>query len=415
MAAPPHARALDPAEVPWPARAVPAALAAAGYDAFLVGGSVRDLLRGAPRRDFDVATSAPPDAVLDLFPRAVPIGLRHGTVMVPTAAGPVDVTTFRAWPRIEDDLAHRDFTVNAIAWDPASGALLDPFDGRGDLRQGRLRAVRSADARFAEDPLRALRAARLVATLGLAPDAEVEAAMARAAGPLAGLPRERVRQELAALLVGERAGDALELLRRTGLEAALLPHPAPDAPRVVDAVPAEVEIRLAAWLRGSHAAPTLPRLRFARPVVRRVDRLLRMHPVEAGADPKRDASVRHLLRRAGERDLAALFALREAELRVGDAARRPGADAAREALATLRAAAERVRSQGRLALRRRDLALDGRDVQKVLGCRPGPAVGRALAWLTERVLEDPAQNTPERLRALLEEWDGAAPAAAEER
>jgi len=149
--------------------------------------------------DFDVATPAPIERVLALFPRAIPIGLRHGTVMVPTPAGPVDVTRFRSGPRLVDDLAHRDFTLNAIAWSPG-GALVDPHDGVADLAAGRLRAVGDADARLAEDPLRALRAARLVAERGFTPDPALVAAMARAAPAVAGVAAERLRAELERLL-----------------------------------------------------------------------------------------------------------------------------------------------------------------------------------------------------------------------
>ena len=168
---------------------------------WLVGGCVRDLLRGVAVADFDVATSAAPEAVLALFPKAVPIGIRHGTVMIPTRNGPLDVTRFRAGGTLRDDLAHRDFTVNAMAWNPASGEFVDPAGGAQDLAAGRLRAVGSARERFEEDPLRALRAARIGAALGLEPDASIEPAMKDARLPLRKVARERVRRELEALLL----------------------------------------------------------------------------------------------------------------------------------------------------------------------------------------------------------------------
>nr|NIU21827.1 tRNA nucleotidyltransferase [Actinomycetota bacterium]NIU70225.1 tRNA nucleotidyltransferase [Actinomycetota bacterium]NIW32111.1 tRNA nucleotidyltransferase [Actinomycetota bacterium]NIX24343.1 tRNA nucleotidyltransferase [Actinomycetota bacterium] len=102
---------LDADRIPGPVRAVLARLREAGHAAHLVGGCVRDLSRGRTSHDFDVTTPAPPDAVLALFPRAVPTGLRHGTVMVPTSSGPVDVTRYRRGPKLEDDLACRDFTI----------------------------------------------------------------------------------------------------------------------------------------------------------------------------------------------------------------------------------------------------------------------------------------------------------------
>lgn len=386
--------------VPASVRGLVDVLAGEGHATVLVGGCVRDLVRGAPVADFDLATAAPPERVLSLFRRAVPIGLAHGTVMVPTAEGPVDVTSFRAGPRLEDDLALRDFTVNAMAYDPCRHELHDPFDGRGDLARGRLRAVRCAADRLAEDPLRALRAARLLATLGLAPDDELSEAMRGAREGLARVAHERIRSELARLLMGERAGEALALLRRTGLEARFAPDAAADASQVVDALPADLELRLAAWLRGDRVEKRLRQLRFSRRVCERVEHLLRSHPIEEGVDPDRDASVRRLLRRVGMENVAALVALRRAEL-----AASPDPRAALR-LDSVEKAVERVRQRGSLALRRLDLALSGSEVMEHLGCRPGPEVGRALAHLTDQVIEDPSRNTPEGLRALLDAWKG---------
>jgi len=376
----------------------------AGHEAVLVGGGVRDLLRGVAVSDFDVATAAPPEVGLALCPRAVPIGLAHGTVMVPTAAGPVDVTSYRSGPSLRDDLAHRDFTLNALAWSPEQAALIDPFDGRLDLAQGRLRAVGSARERLGEDPLRILRAARLVAQLGVTADAELEQAMADARETLARVAHERVRRELALLLLAPPAGAGLSLLRRTRVESVLAPGAAADAAEVVPALPLDLELRLAGWLRGAHVSVVLRNHRYARRTIARVERLLRLHPLEQGAEAVHDASVRRLLRRTGESDFGALLALRRAELERGEAARRSDAAAAGDRLRELEQAAARVRRSGALALHRFDLAIRGDEVVRLLGCRPGPQVGRALRFLTECVIEDPACNTPDRLRERLASW-----------
>ena len=379
-------------------------LSRAGHEAVLVGGGVRDLLRGVAVSDFDVATAAPPEAVLALFPRAVPIGLAHGTVMVPTEAGPVDVTSYRSGPSLRDDLAHRDFTVNALAWSPEPGRLIDPFEGRRDLAEGRLRAVGSARERLAEDPLRILRAARLVAQLGVRADPELEQAMAEVRETLAGVAHERVRRELARLLLAPGAGAGLALLRRTGVESTLAPGAAVDAAEVVPALPQDLELRLAAWLRGARAGAVLRGHRYARRTIAHVERLLRLHPLEQGAEAAYDASVRRLLHRAGQDDFDGLLALRRAELERGAASRAPDADAARARLRELEQAAGRVRRAGALALHRFDLAIRGDEVTRLLGGRPGPQVGRALRFLTGCVIEDPACNTPEQLRARLAAW-----------
>jgi tRNA nucleotidyltransferase (CCA-adding enzyme) len=390
--------------LPPPVETLARQLHAAGHAAFLVGGCVRDFLRGLAVHDFDLATSASAEQVLALFPRAIPIGLQHGTVMLPTAAGPVDITTFRAGPRLEDDLAHRDFTVNAIAFDLETGRLVDPWDGGADLAAGRLRAVGSAAERLSEDPLRALRGARLVATLGLAPDPSFEAALPRVRPLLAGVARERIRAELVALLLGPGAANGLSLLQRSGLAGLLAPGVLADAPAVVGALPPELPLRMAAWLRGTRTSAVLTALRFPRRLSQRVALLLRIHPIEAAADPESDTSVRRLLQRAGAENVAFLVALRRAELTAGTLA--PGFDApgSLARVAALERAIERVQAAGTLALHRLDLALDGRAVMQALGCRPGRTVGAALRYLTERVLEDPARNTPEALRALLLDW-----------
>jgi tRNA nucleotidyltransferase (CCA-adding enzyme) len=391
--------------------AVPAAvlslvrtLGDAGQEAVLVGGCVRDLLRGALVSDFDVATAAPPRLVLALFPRAVPTGLAHGTVMVPTAAGPVDVTSYRAGGSLRDDLAHRDFTLNALAWSPEKQALIDPFDGQRDLAQGRIRAVGSARERLSEDPLRMLRAARLAAQLGFAADGELEQAISDARETLARVARERVRRELELLLLAPHAGAGLALLRRTGVEALLAPGAAGDAAEVVPALPLDLELRLAGWLRGARADLVLREHRYGRRRLARVERLLRLHPIERAADPGHDPSLRRLLRRAGESDFDALLALRRAELERGDASRLPEAAASLASLRELERSAARIRRMGAVALHRFDLAIRGDEVMRLLGCRPGPQVGRALRYLTECVIEDPSCNTPERLRERLAGW-----------
>jgi len=394
--------ALPPAErVPAPVRQIVERLRQAGHEAVLVGGCVRDLLRGGAVRDFDVATAARPEAVLALFPRAVPVGLRFGNVMLPAPGlGPVDVTTYRG-DRLRQDLAHRDLTVNAMAWDLAGPEPIDPFGGREDLQRGLLRAVGRPAERLAEDPARAVRVARLAAQLGFAVDPALEKALTAARAALARVPRERLRRELESLLVAPHAGRGLELLRRAELEEELAPGTRVDAAAVVDALPASPVLRLAAWLRGADAEACLRRLRFPRALSTRIGRLVRLHPVDLAADPRRPAEIRRLLRRTDASDTSVLATLRRAELDVAGA---PAQDPARRRLAALEAAVTRERRRGALALHRRDLALDGRDVMRLLGRGPGPHVGRALDHLTECVLDDPSLNTPARLEDRLRAW-----------
>jgi len=396
-----------------------------GHEAVLAGGCIRDLLRGAPVRDWDIATSARPERSLVLFPRAVPTGLRHGTIMAPCAAGPVDVTTFRG-ASLAEDLARRDFTINAMAWDPLRNAWHDPHGGRADLAAQTLRAVGRAADRLAEDPLRALRAARLLAALNLRMDPALREALPGAAEALAQVAPERIRSELERLLLAPRAGRGISLLRHSTLEAALLPGVRADAAALVQLLPADLELRLAAWLRGAGSG-ALARWRFPKNRARNTERLLALHPVDRW--PSADSAMRRLRKRAGsEANLDRLFTLREAELQLAEAQQSGAAseaqtDAAqsespqntapqsaaeiaraREKLAALRAALKRTRGH---AISAAALALDGRAVMEILGIGPGPMVGRALRHLLECVLEDPAQNQPGALRALLCAWRGA--------
>ena len=208
----------------------------AGYAAHPVGGCVRDLLLGRTPGDYDLCTSARPEQVMALFERTIPTGIQHGTVTVLTGDGPVEVTTFRREGGYADgrhpdgvafdvglteDLARRDFTINAMALGP-EGEVVDPFDGRDDLNAGIVRCVGEPDRRFAEDALRMLRAVRFAAQLGFAIAPETEEAIRRNAGRMARVSGERIKAELEKILLSPHPERAEELLR-WGLLAHLWP------------------------------------------------------------------------------------------------------------------------------------------------------------------------------------------------
>jgi tRNA nucleotidyltransferase/poly(A) polymerase len=370
-------------------------LTTSGYDAHVVGPCVRLLRAGESVRDFEVATTANLGDLLGLFPRAVVIDASGLRAMLPTRAGPIDLVSHR-FGDIEDELAHRDFTLNAVAITP-DGAILDPFAGVEDGSRGRLRAVGDADASLAEDPLRALRAVRFVATRGLEIDPELETAVRGVAARLTEIAPIRIREELSLLLLAPKPGAGLALLRSSGLEAEFARNVAADAAALVDRLPADLCLRLAGWLRGTRAIHVLRRLRFPRPQVQRVERLLQLHPVDEFARPSQDLRVRRLARRAAE-ILPGLLTLREAEIEVRDEG-----DAARERLAKLRAVIERVQRSDD-ARSGPTLALDGQAIMAALDCGPGPLVGLAVRYLNESVAADPGCNEPERLRELLQRW-----------
>ncbi len=394
--------ARDP-QIPDPVRAVMRVLAEAGHEVAVVGGYLRDWLRGEPADDVDLATDASGAQVLALFPRAVPIG--RDTAMVPTAAGPVDVTPYRATGGAERvagahrgatdgllaDLAHRDFTVNAIAWTPERG-WVDPFGGCEDLASGTLRAVGSLADRLGEDPLRALRAARFVATLGLTPTPGLAGEISASRPALRGVAPERTRRELERLLLGGAAGAGLALLRESRVEAAISPLSADDpVRRWIDLLPRRLEIRLAAWLAGTDPQVTLGPLRFGERRIAEVARRTSRHPIDArcsGAGSRR--ALRHLLARTSPTLVDDLIALREAETG--------------ERLDAIRADLEAIAREEPPVLGRGDLALDGVAIMEALGLGPGRRVGEAIGYLLDRVLDDPSLNTAPQLRHCLDTW-----------
>ena len=210
----------------------------AGFEARYVGGCVRDTLLGRPVHDWDIASQALPEDVLRLFPRCVPTGLQHGTVTVLLDGTSAEVTTYRLdgayhdsrhpdgvrfVRSLADDLARRDFTINAMAMD-LSGTITDLFGGREDLACGIIRCVGDAETRFREDALRMLRARRFAAQLGFALEAGTEAAIGRCAGLCAALSRERVREEAEKTLLSDRPALFGRMLEEELLAACLAPQ-----------------------------------------------------------------------------------------------------------------------------------------------------------------------------------------------
>ncbi|MBS1187402.1 MAG: Poly(A) polymerase [Burkholderiaceae bacterium] len=233
---------IDPARVSGNARRVTQTLQDAGFKAFVVGGAVRDLLLGVTPKDFDVATNATPEQVRRLFKRAFLIGKRFQIVHVMFGQDVIEVTTFRGASNDDakkdehgrvlrdntfgaqhEDAARRDFTVNAMYYDPATQTVLDYHGGMADLRQKVLRIIGMPEQRYREDPIRMLRVVRFAAKLGFSIDAASRAPIPVMASLIDNVPAARVFDEMLKLLLGGNAMDCLHQLRQEGLHHGLLP------------------------------------------------------------------------------------------------------------------------------------------------------------------------------------------------
>ncbi|MEE9385890.1 MAG: hypothetical protein V3V08_20970 [Nannocystaceae bacterium] len=371
----------------------------AGHESVLVGGAVRDCLRGAPHDDWDLATSARPEEVVGLFRRTIPTGIAHGTVTVMTGRGErrlaVEVTTFRGdgeyvdgrRPRsvrflrdLGQDLARRDFTINAFAWDPFTERFTDGFGGLADLRDGLVRAVGDPTERFREDGLRAMRAVRFCAVMEFSLDPATCSAITEALGVLDKVSRERIRTELMKLLGARRPGYGLRPLAGTGLWSRVLMRLEEEqreaAIQHIDALRSDAVLRLARllWPRRRDATELLSvvvALKLSRADQRRVTELTRPY-IAALAEVGEPAELRRIVARLGAGQLPDALDVAE----VGAAQRMVIAEACDGS-----------------ALNAKDLAIGARDLIDRAGAEAGPRLGQTLRTLLAEVIEDPRRNT----------------------
>lgn len=417
----------DVARVDPPAPVVEIAerLQGAGHQAWCVGGAVRDALLGHAHLDWDLATSATPTQVQRLFRRTVPVGIEFGTVGVFDRTGRMhEVTTFRRDVRtdgrhavvefgasLDEDLARRDFTINAIAFDPVGRRLHDPFGGRDDLAARLVRAVGDPEARLREDRLRALRAIRFASRFDFALDGATWRAIVASAPHLGRLSAERVKQEIEKTLeqVG-RPSVAFQLWRAAGAFATVVP-PLVDVRDVtlaaVDALPRpgvrtrpmRRTLRLAALfseLDARSAEQAMRALRCSNQEGATVSALLArwhrlrepMRQAVVAGDPS-DAVVRRWAAEAGRLRVSPLLRL-AAACWSGEREQGTG-DAVPTAAAVRRLYRRMLRVAFHDPIEIADLAIDGDDL-RAAGVRPGPAMGQVLAALLDMVLADPARN-----------------------
>ncbi len=419
-----------------------ATLEAAGFEAYAVGGCVRDSLLGLTPHDYDLCTNATPEETARLFAdrTLVRSGEKHGTVGVVINKEVIEITTFRTeggytdsrhpdWvrfvPTVEEDLSRRDFTVNAMAYNPSRG-YVDPFGGQQDLEKGILRAVGDPRTRFSEDALRILRGVRFAVRFRLTPEKNTWLAMNELAGLMENLAKERIFDELCKLLplVNDR-----DLLLFAPILTKVLPELAPcvgfqqhnphhkydvytHTAQVVSAVPGDLAVRWAALLhdcgkpacfavdkegRGhfiGHADESarlaeeiLLRLKAPTALRERVVFLVKKHMTLIEPDKK---LLRRRLGQYGEEALLQLLALQEADF--GGKGVEKGEE---EPFSAIRACLSEVLAED-ACLTVKDLAINGRDLQTI-GFANGPVMGQCLAYLLEQVQDEKIPNDKEAL------------------
>ena len=433
-------------EIPEGAKQVLEVLHGAGYEAYVVGGCVRDSLLGREPQDWDVTTSATPQQVKALFSRTIDTGIQHGTVTVMIGHEGYEVTTYRIdgkyedgrhpnevifTPSLEEDLKRRDFTINAMAYNDGEG-LKDLFGGLEDIENHIIRCVGDAKARFGEDALRILRALRFSAQLGYEIEADTREAIRELAGNLSKISAERIRTELVKLLVSghpERLRDAYEL----GVTKVILPefdrcmeteqnHPhhcysvGEHILASISAVPADKDLRIAMLFHdigkpaslsvdeegithfyghektsAEMAKDIMKRLKFDNDTISIVYTLVRNHDFAIGCKPGQKA-MRRFINQIGAEAFPMMF-----DVRMGDIMAQSETFRAEKLdnLRQWREYYEQIKGEGQ-CVSLKDLAISGKDLTAI-GIAPGKKMGQILQALLEEVLDNPGNNTQEYL------------------
>jgi poly(A) polymerase/tRNA nucleotidyltransferase (CCA-adding enzyme) len=421
----------------------------AGFKCYIVGGGIRDLLLGRKPGLWDLATDATPDQVIRLFKKVIPTGIEFGTVTVLENNVPYEITTFRSDQRYADgrhpsnvtfsrdlkaDLSRRDFTINAIAYDPITGELVDEYGGRKDLKKKTIRTVGDPLERFSEDGLRPLRACRFAAILGFDIEKKTLEAIPKCLETAKKVSMERVHDELMKMLEADRPSIGIHLMKRSGLLSIYIPEleagvgieqPKPfhkddvywhDLHTCDEVSRQKPVLRLAALLHdvakpqckvdmtfydhdniGTEMAfNIMKRLKFSNEHIEYVASIIRNHMFNYTSEWS-GAAIRRFIRRVGITRLDDLFELRRADVKAMGRSVEEGHP--RE----LRRRIKKI-IDDQNALHIKDLKVDGNDVMKELNIGPGPRVGEILEALLEKVLDNPELNTKAKLIELIKEY-----------
>jgi len=428
-------------EIPIEVKNLADTLKKTGHSAYLVGGCVRDFLMGVKPEDWDIATDATPEKIQKIFPESV-YENEFGTVLVKTGSEEeelriVEITTFRkeggysdhrhpdsvTFARsIEEDLARRDFTMNAIAMNLATDehAVVDPYGGQVDIKSGIIRAVGKPEERFGEDALRIMRAVRFSARFGFRIEENTQKAIRNKAATVGKIAPERVRDELAKLLMTERAGNGIRQMSEIGLLEAVIPETQegegveqnkhhiytvlehnirsleyavknnfPLHLRLASLLHDVGKVRTREWKSDSRGEKMvrdiMNRLKFPKEMTGKVALLVREHMFVYDPEVVTERGVRRLVSRVGEENIDDLVKLREAD-RIGSGV--PKAQPYR--LRHLQAMIEKAKEE---PVSVKQLKINGDILIADFGMQPGPKMGFILAVLLEEVLESPETNT----------------------
>ncbi|MDP3763938.1 MAG: HD domain-containing protein [bacterium] len=439
-------------EIPEEVKNISRTLSDAGFESFLVGGCVRDLVIEKKPKDWDIATNATPEEIIKLFPKTF-YENEYGTVGVVNentkdeTLHTVEVTPFRLesgysdfrrpdevkWGKtIAEDLARRDFTMNALAYEMESGKLFDPFGGETDIKKKLIRTVGKSEERFGEDALRMLRALRFASELNFAIEHETQTAISKHAGLLEHISRERVRDEFIKIVMSDTPALALDLASRLGLLKFISPefekgigveqnkaHAYTVWEHLLRSLNHAAKknfplyVRLAAllhdvakphtrvwknnqWTFYGHevvgarlARNILTDLRFPKEIIEKTIKLVRWHMFFSDTEEITLSAVRRMVRNVSPELIWDLIDVRTAD--------RIGTGRPKETPYRLRKYKSMIEEVLRDPISVKQLAVNGADIMKLTGATPGPNIGFILEILLSEVLENPKLNTPEYL------------------
>ncbi len=444
--------------IPKPAKLIMEKLNSAKFEAFVVGGCVRDLLRKVKPRDWDITTNAKPKQIQKIFPDSF-YANKFGTVTVKTNSkdktlAEIEITTYRTEEKYTDkrhpdkvhfastlkqDLARRDFTINALAMD-ISQKIVDLFEGQKDLKKKIVRTVGKPRERFNEDALRMLRGVRFACTLGFKVEQKTLGAIKENAGWIQAISKERIREELTKIINSQNPAQGIEILRKTGLLKYIIPELgkgvgiSQNKNHIYDIYEHSIrslqaaanknfnlEVRIAALLHdigkpetkqgegpdatfynhdyigSKFASKILKRLKFPKKLIQKVVILVRNHMFVSDPERITQAGVRRLIKRVGRENMQSLINLRIAD-RLGMG--RPKARPYR-----LREIEYMIEKVSKDPISVKMLNIDGREIMDLLDIKPGPKIGAILDVLLAEVIEDPKKNNKKYLEKRTNQLD----------